>query len=126
MEKIILIIFIILVFCVISLCVNTWQLKHFDEWYMKKYGKNEYWDIFIKHYAEYKPISYSELGISFSWNDRYDIIVWKKENRYETSVHVHNKDGDCVLSAFNKEKSEKLAKLLMEKWHNVFVKYNLA
>ena len=90
---------------------------------MKKNGMNQYWDIFIKHYKEYKPYAYGDKGVFFSWNNRYDIVVWKINGKYKTSVHVFDR-SDCVLCGFNKEKSEKLAKLLVEKWTSYFVMYN--
>lgn len=91
---------------------------------MKKNGMNQYWDIFIKHWKEYKPYAFGDKAIYFSWNDRYDIVVWKINGKYETSVHIHDR-SDCVLCGFNKEKSEKLAKLLVENWNGYFVKHNV-
>ena len=91
---------------------------------MKKHGMNQYWDIFIKHYKEYKPYAYADNAIFFNWNDRYDILVWKINGNYETSVHLHDR-SECALCGFNKEKSEKLAKLLVERWKGYFEKYNV-
>lgn len=146
LEDIILVVLLsLLAICIIILIVDTIRLnskRYWERWdkkYMEKNGMNQYWDIFIKHYKEYKPISYwnekrnsyfpdeeklKENSLTFSWKDRYTIVVWHKNGVYYSTVHLYERNN-CVLCHFNMEKSKKLAELLKNEWGDLFYKLSI-
>lgn len=116
--------FLGIIFCLIMI----WKTSKDYKESIKDLYSNDYWDILIKHFDEYKPFCYTKNekfnSMSFSWKDRYDIVVWHEKGEYFTSMHIHN-GTDCVISSFNREKSKELANLLVNKYKDSFNYYKV-
>lgn len=104
---------IILIVCIVYLLLMGGKKQ--EKKIYHRIGKQNLWEALL---SDVHNITFTERHKSnayFDYKGRYDIAVMHVDSSNPTTAVFNKNSSDCVLCSFNKEMSEKLAKILIKK-----------